>query len=1346
MPSPEGIGLPERRVKRNSRESLQLAGLILLSVWLVAGCHGSNNVRPREFGATPSLEARGPHRERGLTSAFFKANASGAAPQVAPFLGNLSAIAAPSIDSVAMMRGSGCALTQDIFTLILSSSEVSATITSQTPNYEKTIHDNAFLTTTPDQFPAGCVDSTSGITSGNALNLGLGKNGQILGATFEDSAAVLTAGMKPDGTFTMPVSNATAQPPFSILSGDLNKDGNQDIVSINTDGLTGSATVFLGNADGSYKPGATIALPTEQVDFAVLDDMDGDGNLDLIVNTGNDAFSIFLGKGDGTFKPIQTVAPAGAAIFFTDRFISADVNGDHKKDIVTSEGQVFLGAGDGLTFTLVPTPAFPRIVTASNVYAPNIVAADFNKDGKIDLVTDDGQVIRTYRGAGDGTFTAGPAYSTIGNRSFLVATDLDGDGNLDYFSGFGSNGLYGGDDFLPNIAYALMGNGDGTFQGAPVLPVPYSGTNLADLNGDGRPDLVGLTGASQNTFQTLLTGTNGVPATGPTLAVPAGVSVDSFSVGDVTGDKVQDLVFVSAAPQVQSFYVALGKGDGSFQTPTATPVPSLVPSGLDINANVTGLQLADINHDGKLDLIYSFSDQDGMSQNFTEGFAVQLGNGDGTFGAPIITLNYTNTKAPLFFFTNQLSGIVDVTGDNFPDVFLVVPTVITNGEAQAELQEYVGKGDGTFKAVNTLTVVPNILPKLNTKGSPLTFADLNGDGKMDLVTSGSDTTGSTPTLAISLGNGDGTFQPPTLLTFPGFGFVSGTAVGDFDGDGKLDIFLNEQTEGTGAGILPGNGNGTFQTIANPDGTVSPTQIVALALGQGAVAVDLKNDGTSDVIAGNVVLLNKTGATPPVLAATSTSLTSSVNPSTLGASVTFTATVTSTTAGTITGTVTFVDTDGVTSIGTGSVGAGGVATLPTTALTAGAHVITAKYGGDANFAASASPGFAQQVNSTKASSSTAVTSSLNPSTVGANVTFAATVTSTTAGTITGTVTFLDGATSLGTGSVGAGGVATLMTAALTAGSHTITAQYGGDANFATSTSPGITQVVNAAGLTGTTTALTGPATGTPGANLTYTATVTPASGTKVPTGMANFFDGATNIGNGSLNGSGVATFSTTTLAAGMHSITAQYGGDNNFSGSTSNAVATTIAAAAGNFTISVAPTSVNVTAAKPGMAVVTVTPTNGFNQAVQFSCTNVPEGVNCGFQPQSVTPNGGPATTMLMVTEGPVNNAARGRKAGIGHWWAGGNHGGGSGGPIKLPFACALGIELMALAGLWRRKQFASGRGWGAAFAVVLLLTVATFAGGCSGNPGGSSTTTIMVVGTGPGGTTATAMVNVTIQK
>jgi len=208
----------------------------------------------------------------------------------------------------------------------------------------------------------------------------------------------------------------------------------------------------------------------------------------------------------------------------------------------------------------------------------------------------------------------------------------------------------------------------------------------------------------------------------------------------------------------------------------------------------------------------------------------------------------------------------------------------------------------------------------------------------------------------------------------------------------------------------------------------------------------------------VVLLNKSNAVQPVLAATSTVVTSSLNPSTSGASVTFTAAVSSATAGTITGTVTFLD--GATSLGMGTL-AGGMATFATSSLAAGSHSITAQYGGDTNYATSISPVLTQTVNAgTKAATTTAVTSSLNPSTTGTSVTFTAAVTSATAGTITGAVTFLDGATSLGMGTL-AGGMATFATSSLAAGSHSITAQYGGDANYATSTSPVVTQTVNAA---------------------------------------------------------------------------------------------------------------------------------------------------------------------------------------------------------------------------------------------------------------------------------------------
>jgi len=182
-------------------------------------------------------------------------------------------------------------------------------------------------------------------------------------------------------------------------------------------------------------------------------------------------------------------------------------------------------------------------------------------------------------------------------------------------------------------------------------------------------------------------------------------------------------------------------------------------------------------------------------------------------------------------------------------------------------------------------------------------------------------------------------------------------------------------------------------------------------------------------------------------ATTTSLTSSLNPSTGGNSVTFTATVSPSAAS---GTVTFKD--GAATLGTGTL-SGGVATYATSALSAGSHSITAVYGGDVTYASSTSSVLTQTVNGI--STATALTSSLNPSISGNSVTFTATVSPSAA---SGTVTFKDGAATLGTGTL-SGGVAAYATSALSVGSHSITAVYGGNANYSISTSSLLTQTVN-----------------------------------------------------------------------------------------------------------------------------------------------------------------------------------------------------------------------------------------------------------------------------------------------
>jgi len=402
-----------------------------------------------------------------------------------PALSDLAPIPVePSIPSIAsgmiggLQRQADCSLTYLDFSYAPSLAAVSVTPNSEIPHYEKTLHNNGLLTGVPGRFLTGCVDSNQGITSRPLLFLGMGKNGRELVAV-SGKSGVVTSGLKSDGTFTPPATQATPLPSISLVSGDLNEDGNADVVSINSDSAHSSVTVFLGKDDGTYQAGVTYPLPGANGQYAVLDDLNGDGILDLLVSSESPAFtfSIFIGNGDGTFQPPRSFTPANAGIHYNDAFVTADVNGDGAKDIVTAQGRVLLGDRDAATYTPIAQAAFPPILTATNRFAPSIVAADFNHDGKVDLATDDGLTIRTFRGDGDGTFTAGPAYPTIANYGFLTATDLDGDGNIDLWTGYGGNGVYGGDAFLPNLAYALMGNGDGTFQGVPGLPEDSSTTS-----------------------------------------------------------------------------------------------------------------------------------------------------------------------------------------------------------------------------------------------------------------------------------------------------------------------------------------------------------------------------------------------------------------------------------------------------------------------------------------------------------------------------------------------------------------------------------------------------------------------------------------------------------------------------------------------------------------------------------------------------------------------------------------------------------------------------------------------------------------------------------------------------
>jgi hypothetical protein len=281
------------------------------------------------------------------------------------------------------------------------------------------------------------------------------------------------------------------------------------------------------------------------------------------------------------------------------------------------------------------------------------------------------------------------------------------------------------------------------------------------------------------------------------------------------------------------------------------------------------------------------------------------------------------------------------------------------------------------------------------------------------------------------------------------------------------------------------------------------------------------------------------------AATTVVVSSSGSPSFINQSVSFTATVSSTDGSIPNGeTVTFFD--GATQIGTGLT-AGGVASFTTSSLSAKTHTIKATYAGDATFKTSS--GTVTQVVALYPTSTT-VTSVPNSATFGQTVQLSATVSSSAPGGSIGTVKFLNGTTNLGTATL-SGGVATLSTAKLPAGTLTITADYSGDAQSATS-SGATSQTVNPATTTTTLVSLKNPSTA--GQTVKFTATV--LSPTTTPTGSVTFMDGATTLGTVNMAG-GKASYSTTALSSGVHDITAVYGGTVNIGGSASTVLVQTV---------------------------------------------------------------------------------------------------------------------------------------------------------------------------------------------
>jgi len=579
--------------------------------------------------------------------------------------------------------------------------------------------------------------------------------------------------------------------PISAQGGDVNGDGKNDLVVVNygnnfgQGAVHGTLSVLLGKGDGTFQPPQITPLVSDPT-VLILADFDGDHHFDALVGgsfRGENFLEFRHGNGDGTFAPSKVFsAPFGLGINPTAPLAAADFNGDGKLDLISFVTDVnglqmviLLGNGDG-SFGMPRTTVISSLAFGVSDY---VAVADFDNDGKIDVAFTFNDGLSVNLGNGDGTFRALSFFSEPGiNLERLVPLDFNADGRLDLVI----KGLFG-------TLRVYLGNGDGTFRFSQAFSTDsvIGFLAAADVSGDGRPDVI----VGDSTHVTIFVNNDLLPPKPLrySLGIASGSIKSSLVLEDLNKDGKLDLIAVGGfKPGVA--VVAMGIGEGELNA------PRMFRTALSISS----LAIADFNGDGRSDVVTLNTGNPGGAIFVTKGLGTDL------LGS------YHKVDLTGFQFASCCLALADFNNDGKLDVLFA--NSLPAFPQDATLSVLLGNGD--------LTLQPPIEYSLPRGGLLPVVGDFNRDGTPDVAVAFSNG------VQILLGNGDGTFRAG--ITVPGN--VERIAIADFNRDGKLDLVTGQLLN-----VMLGNGDGTFRQVSNSS---------SAELGP-IIAADINADGLPDIV-------------------------------------------------------------------------------------------------------------------------------------------------------------------------------------------------------------------------------------------------------------------------------------------------------------------------------------------------------------------------------------------------------------------------------------------------------------------------------------------------------------------